>query len=231
MKRILRLIEGARESLPANPLFVLLSDEDVDGHDRLSWAPAMLYYLMGFKDVLGALARTRPESDLDRKINAYCIEDAEHWRWYLEDLEKLGFSIESWGADVPALCNEVWSEALKPNRATIFSLIHYARLATDPLLALTLIQIFEATGVVFIGHTRKAAIAAGMDDTLKYFGRVHYEEEFSHTVQSQDLEDYSLSAESMRTAEAAVRELFVLFDEMFSAWHAHRGRYPTKRDI
>ena len=113
------------------------------------------------------------------------------------------------------------------NRRTIFALIHYSRLSDDPLVKLVLIQIFEATGVVFIGHTRKAAIAMGADEDLHYFGRMHYEEEFGHTVQAHDLADETLRPESRKLALRAVDDLFDLFDEMFTCWHEHRKRFAS----
>ena len=82
------------------------------------------------------------------------------------------------------------------NRLTIFDLIYYSKITSDPLIKLVLIQIFEATGVVFIGHTRKAAIDMEMDNELQYFGKMHYEEEFGHSVQSKDLRDQILSKDS-----------------------------------
>ena len=227
MKEIVELIERKKVSLEDGKLFQWLSDENVDPRERLSFTPGMLYYLMGFKDVLSHLALESPSNLLEEHINAYCVEDAEHWRWYLDDLEKLGYALQSWGNDIPKFCDEVWSPANETNRRTIFSLIHYSKLSNDPLLKLTLIQIFEATGVVFIGHTRKAAIAMGMDDDLLYFGKVHYEEEFGHSVQSKDLVQYEMSEETRALAREAVEELFGDFEELFDCWYEHKNKYPT----
>jgi hypothetical protein len=207
----------------------MLSDETISGYDRLSFAPAMLYYLMGFKDVLASLAVANVRNEIDKKINAYCVEDAEHWRWYLDDLGKLGYSLDSWGKTIPEFCNEVWSPTTEINRKTIFALIHYSKLATDPLLKLVLIQVFEATGVVFIGHTRKAAMAMGHDDTLLYFGKTHYEEEFGHSVQSQDIMKFQLENGTFDMAVTAVEELFICFGEMFDCWYSHRERFPSHK--
>lgn len=229
MRRVLDLVEEEKSRLPDNPLFRFLADETISGHERLSFTPAMLYYLMGFKDVLASLSRPAVASDLDKMINAYCVEDADHWRWYLNDLQKLGYRLTAWGGDIPSFCNEVWSEATKANRDTIFALIHYSKRSSDPLLALSLVQIFEATGVVFIGHTRKAAIALDMDDDLLYFGRVHYEEEFGHTVQSGDLRNYIMTDETYELARQATPKLFEHFNVMFQCWYDHRNRYQITK--
>ena len=226
MREVLERVEQRRDALNGEALFRYLSNESIDPHARLSFAPSMLYYLMGFKDVLAALAVDDPQTKYDRQINAYCVEDSDHWRWYLSDLEKLGYGLRSWGSTIPEFCDNVWSTETEVNRRTIFALIHYAKLTEDPLVKLVLIQIFEATGVVFIGHTRKAAIAMCADDELYYFGRVHYEEEFGHTVQAHHLADQEMSIQSRALALRAVDELFDLFEEMFDCWYEHRERYP-----
>lgn len=230
MRRVLELIDQEKASLVDERLFRMLADESIPGRERLSFSPSMLYYLMGFKDVLEALARPKPATKLDRYINAYCVEDGDHWRWYLTDLEHLGYSVDSHGTDLPTFCNEVWGPSNRMNRTTIFDLIRHAHAAkADPLLALTLINIFEATGVVFIGHTRMAAIAMGLDEQLKYFGRVHYEEEFGHSVQSQDLVAYELSPEAYDLAVGMVRALFDDYRKLFDAWADHVGTYSLAR--
>jgi hypothetical protein len=112
-----------------------------------------------------------------------------------------------------------------PNRDTIFAFIHYSRLTDDPLLALVLVQVLEATGEVFLVNTRKAAKAMNMDDALLYFGRVHYEAELGHTVQPSNLETYSLSESSFSLAQQAVPELFTHFARMMDCWYEHRETY------
>jgi hypothetical protein len=225
MKRIIRVIESKQEALEKGKLFRWLSDESVGGHERLSFAPSMLFYLMAFKDVLGQLYRPDPYDELQRYVNAYCHEDAEHWRWYLEDLETLGYGLLSWGSSIPAFCNSVWSPETESNRKTIFSLIEYARRCDAPLFSLVLIQIFEATGAVFLGHTRMAAAALGLDDELNYFGRRHYEEELEHSVKSSHLAESVLNDSIYSLAGEAVEVIFGAFEEMFDCWFAHRNKY------
>lgn len=229
VKRILSKIAEAKEGLPQGKLFRWLADEGIDGAQRLSFAPDMLYYLMGFKDVLEALYRPQARERFDRAINAYCGEDAEHWRWYLSDLEILGYDLTTWGVSIPEWCNNVWSPENRCNRQTIFELVGFARACRDPLYALSLIQVFEATGVVFIGHTRKAAIALEMDDTLQYFGRTHYEEEFGHSVQGRDFEGFTMSDEVFLQADHMVDTLFKAYSLLFDCWYEHRDRYRSTR--
>lgn len=226
MKRIIEIIEQKKIQLAEGKLFKWLSDESINGYERLRFSPAMLYYLMGFKDVLGNLQRNDPKNILEKHINAYCNEDAEHWRWYLRDLEKLGYNINTWGSTVPKWCNKVWGPEVEANRKTIFQLINFSSLSDDPLFAITLIMVFEATGVVFIGHTRKAAIAVGMDDALKYFGRLHYEEEFSHSAQAKDFIEYEMCDETFSLAVPMIDNLFSHYNKLFDCWYENRINFP-----
>lgn len=228
MADVVRQIDAERATLQDGPLFGWLSDESIDGYRRLSFLPSLLYYLMGFKDVLAALARDEPRGRLEEHINAYCKEDADHWRWYLTDLEKLGFDLNTWGKTVPEWCNEVWGPATEINRKTIFHLINYAMANRDPLYQLALILVFEATGVVFIGHTRKAAIALGQDEELQYLGRKHFEEEAAHSVKPEDLAHFELSPEQFESISSMVATLFVDYRELFICWYDHREKFPMK---
>lgn len=226
MSDIVRQVEVERDKLTHGELFRWLSDDSVDGYRRLSFLPSMLYYLMGFKDVLATLRRDDPQTRLEQHINAYCTEDADHWRWYLTDLDKLGFGLTCWGETISAWCNEVWSADTEINRTTIFNLIDFARSNRDPLYQLALILVFEATGVVFIGHTRIAAIALGMDEELEYLGRVHYEEEASHSVKPEDVAHHQLSEEVFEEIQLMVSTLFADYRELFDCWYRHRDVYP-----
>lgn len=227
VQRILDLIKAEQDALESERLFRFLADESVDPASRLSFTPAMLYYLMGFKDVLAALSRRNPETRLDRYINAYCVEDGDHWRWYLTDMEKLGYGPGTYGTDLSTICNEIWSTRTEVNRTTVFRLVEYARQSQNPLQALIVISVFEATGVVFIGHTRKAAIALGWDEELEYFGRKHYEEEFGHSVQAKDLVNYRLSDEEYESSQQMVKTLFADYRRLFDCWHDHVGQYKA----
>jgi hypothetical protein len=225
---MLDLIDRERKALEDEKLFRWLADDAVDGRVRLSFAPAMFSYLMGFKDVLGVLRRPAAGTKLDRYVNAYCAEDADHWRWYLEDLRTLGFGLGSLGADFSSFCDTAWGNGTEINRATVFRLAYSAeRARDDALLALLLITTFEATGIVFIGHTRKAAQAAGLDEELRYFGRTHYDEEFGHSVKAKDLGSHQLSAASREIARQSIPRIFEDYRAMFQCWREHVGGYQA----
>lgn len=228
MREMLDLIDRERKALENEELFRWLADDGVDGRRRLSFAPAMFSYLMGFKDTLGLLRRPASDTKLDRYVNAYCAEDADHWRWYLQDLRTLGFDLGTLGADFSDFCDTAWGPDTEINRTTVFRLAYYAQQTrSDPLLALLLITTFEATGIVFIGHTRKAAQAAGLDEELGYFGRTHFDEEFGHSVKAESLAVYALSPSSRAVARQSIPQIFEDYRTMFQCWREHVGAYQA----
>jgi hypothetical protein len=231
VRSVLDRIESHKHCLAHGDLFRWLGDEAIDGRRRLAFAPAMLYYLMGFKDVLAALQRAAPGGGFDEAIRAYCGEDAEHWRWYLTDLELLDHGLGTWGATIPAWCDEVWGASTEANRRTIFRLVQHASQQGHPMRALALIWVFEATGTLFIGHTRKAAIALNMDDALRYFGRLHYEEEFAHSVVASSFAQVPLDDRTYDDICAMVDQVFEDYDSLFQCWYQQRDRFcaPSKK--
>ncbi|MDF5717790.1 MAG: hypothetical protein PUP93_28980 [Rhizonema sp. NSF051] len=140
-------------------------------------------------------------------------------------MEKLGFNLETWGKTISQWCNEVWSLETEINRKTIFHLINKANSCRHPIYSLAMIWVFEATGVVFIGHTQKAAVALGMDEELYYLGRTHFEEEFGHSVVAQDYADVELEDTLYEQICNMVDELFNGYIVLFDCWYEHRGKY------
>ncbi|HLP87998.1 MAG TPA: hypothetical protein VK184_05250 [Nostocaceae cyanobacterium] len=232
MKKVQSLLEKIadhREEIAKGKLFQWLSDESIDGYHRLSFTPNCLSYLMGFKDVLSLLRRPNPENELETAINAYCAEDGEHWPWYLKDMEKLGFNIQTWGNNLVKWCHEAWSPETEINRQTIFHLMYHAQSCRHPIYSLSMIWVFEATGVIFIGNSRKAAISLGMDETLLYFGRTHYEEEFSHSVVAQDYADIEIEDSLHDQICEMIDQLFNDYTKMFTCWYELRNKYSLSK--
>lgn len=61
----------------------------------------MSFLVLGFKDILAFLRVPTPKNSLEASINLHVQEDSDHWLWYLADLERLGFTRESWGRALP----------------------------------------------------------------------------------------------------------------------------------
>lgn len=53
-----------------------LADRRVAPHQRLSFVPAMMFFTMGFKDILAALRDPADASPLQASVHRHCDEDA-----------------------------------------------------------------------------------------------------------------------------------------------------------
>lgn len=69
-----------------------------------------------------------------------------------------------------------------------------------------------------------------LDDELKYFGRIHYEEEFGHSVQARDLAGHEMSDELFALTQKTVTELFADYSDLFDCWYRHVGKYERHGD-
>ena len=218
MKNVLQLIELRQREIAGHDLLKQMKNAELLPERRLSFAPKMLYFLMGFKDILAQIYRNNPKTTLDKMVNAYCEEDGHHWLWYLSDLEKLGHGICVWGDNIPEMCKTIWSPSLKANRDLIFSFLYHSRRDPSAETALALIGVLEATGIEFLKASLTAAEAMKMVNELQYFGKTHYEEELGHSVQPVDLESIRVEESRRESASQAVNETFDLFAKAFDCW-------------
>ena len=80
------LLEARKTRLSQSALCAYMADPRVDRYQRLSFIPAMMFFTMGFKDILAALRDPADTSPLQQSVHQHCDEDAFHWKWYLDDL-------------------------------------------------------------------------------------------------------------------------------------------------
>src|SRR5690348_15890972 len=97
MKTILPIIDARKRQLGDSPFCRWLAGDEGSDEDRFAFVPAQLFLVLGFRDILSFLKVANPKTDLDALINVHCQEDLDHWKWYLEDLEMLGFTLSWWG--------------------------------------------------------------------------------------------------------------------------------------
>ena len=227
MEKVLELIELRKDELARNRLIAWMKDESVRPTERLGVAPAMLPWIMGFKDVLRHLHVPHPKTDVDRLVNTHCAEDAGHWVWFLNDLEKLGYDLRSWGGTLEEFHHRLWHETNQASWDTTYILLHYAKVAkAHPTLRVVLLEAIEGTFEVFVGPARDLAAQAGLENQLEFFGMRHAGAEEEHELHGVDLHKLPLDGDTQALAIEAVDEIFAQFDRMFTAWHENRAAYP-----
>ena len=145
---VLALIESERARMNAtNPLFPVLRDESIPAEERMAFAPYILYFSLSCPDVLTNWMKIdKPEAELnevERRINTFVHEDNFHYNFMLRDLETLGWNMEKFGSTSGVL-RHVWASESQAVRLLMYSVVSSLRRSSDPLIALTVVELLEA---------------------------------------------------------------------------------------
>jgi hypothetical protein len=203
----------------------------------------MTFFVLGFRDVLSYLKRPNPKDVWDHAINIHCDEDANHWLWFIQDLQKIGVKETAWGQDFAELLTATWSEAGYASRDMVYTLIHYAKTTSDPFINLAVIESLEAAFAVFIDALMPQIEKKGWQDDLRYFGSRHHQDESNHALGSwvgevsieNSLKNVSLNDFQKREAELIIQEIFQRFESIFESWFSQKdnfqGRFTPEKNL
>jgi hypothetical protein len=220
------------------PFFDFLRDDTLRLADRLAFYPCMAGFVMSFGDLNRHVLRVEPTDDPHQAVvNAHTREDDHHWRWYLDDLSRLGFDQVARPSET---LRHLYSEDCAQGRLLAHRLVHLAWGAT-PAVRLAVIEAIEQTGHVLLSVT--AGLAARYQRAsrveLRFLGELHLARESGHAMgaAADQLACIALDDVSRRHAMQCVDQVFAAF----SAWTeellayararvtgpAHRRREPT----
>jgi len=235
MERILKKIEMESRKLDDSPLCHWLRSDKATHEDRLSFAPSMLFFVLGFKDMLSVMRVNNPKTDTDFEINTHCDEDLDHWKWYLRDLESLGFIPQSWGSRMSDMFKQIWGDESFEVRSLVYTVIHQAKKHDNPLMSLIMIEYLEAAFAVFIRHMLVPINEMGYYEKLEYFGKVHVEKEASHSRGSwvdghrsepdEPFKQHELDDVFLLKAENIIDDISEQMLNVFNYW------YSTRKDF
>lgn len=214
MKAVIERLEQKTLEFARLPLFEFLRDGRVDPRKRLSFAPSVAHFVMSFADLYSFVLQAHPATDEYQKlVNAHAQEDAEHWRWFLDDLEKLGFDETVRFTDALRF---VWSKPTENTRALTYKMCQLG-CGKSSLEKLVLVHVIEAAGKV----TVDGVSAVGTEywkqtgKKLVYLGPHHLATESDHTLEDADvhrgIEAIVVSNEQLPTLLAIVDEGFAAF--------------------
>lgn len=228
MKQLIRNISELQQSLRETPFIRWLGDKTIRPQEKFTFAPSMVFFIMGFKDIMHFLKYPEPNTDAERHVNQHCDEDAGHWEWYLKDLERLGYDFSSWGSDLTSFFNSLWSDDNQACRRLVYSTLHYKSCTDDAAVRLVIIEVMEATFGVFMDALHASTYHTQVYSDLEFFGEKHRQAEHSHSMGSWvdgehlslDLTQIRLTPDSRRLAIRIVDDLFQQFDDMFGQWHS-----------
>ncbi len=218
------LLEARKTRLSQSALCAYMADPRVDRYQRLSFIPAMMFFTMGFKDILAALRDSSDRSPLQQSVHQHCDEDASHWQWYLEDLQAIEHGRRLLRLPTTQAFTDVWSPLNHATREAVYHAIHLAKTWRTPFYRMVLIEALEATFACFNEPMYQLVGELGLSERLHYFGRVHQHAEAGHAKDQEGhaLPAYVPSEDERTTAAFLVNQVFDAFKRMFDCWYAAR---------
>jgi hypothetical protein len=225
MKKVIALIEEKSKNLARNPFCRRLRDQNahsISAQDALSFTPNMLFFVMGFQDILDQLEYAKPTDEIQKAINHHCEEDRNHWVWYLQDLKTLGFDHPTPGNGLSDLAKNLWHLNNRPTRELVYLCIHLIKKYDSPAVSMVIILCLEASFGVFISTLENFLANTPFYQKLFYFGQTHHDSELSHHLHSDKDQNYiqKISLEESEFLEMVfiVQKIFDQFELVFKAW-------------
>lgn len=234
MKEVLALIEKRKQEFAQLPLFQFLQDKSIDPKQRLAWAPCATPIAMSFEDLLKYNFRKEPTDDpIQELINRHTNEEDNHWMWFLEDLEKLGFNNSIKFSDAMRF---YWGEETYKTRQVSHQIALHTFKA-EPIVVLAAIQAIEATGNVALAVTAQVAqeLEQITRQKYRYFGEDHFCVETGHTTGTDDveklLESIQLTQKQRAKAFEVVEKVFEVFTEATHEMRAYAEKHPIVQPL
>lgn len=221
MKPVLAHIMRKKRTYALLPLFERLRDETLSPATRLGFMPGLAFFIMAFGDLNRYVLRRQPAADAyQERVNAHTHEDDHHWPWFLEDLEKLGWSRLTTTADA---LRALWSEDTHRSRVLMYDLC--ALLAgCNSVEKLAVIEAIEETGNVLFALTTKIseAVREHTGIELRYMGAFHFALESGHMQNGEhaELARIGLDDEARNRCIGLVDRTF----DAFAAWTHEAAR-------
>lgn len=228
MREVLQRIEQQRADYMRAPFFEFLRDARVEARHRLGFAPQVAHFVLTFADLCVLVLPQNPPVDRYQElVNANCMEDKGHWRWFLTDLAQLGRDESMPFSDA---IRSIWSDATIRTRRLSYHLAHWGY-ASDSLGKLVLVHCIEGAFKATVKDLEPVALEfiAKTGKQLHYLGVRHAEAEESHTIEDRAvrefIENIPMTAEATARYCKMVDDAFALFrgfaDEMLDMARTH----------
>lgn len=216
MKEIIEHLERRTREFGTLPLFAFLRDASIPTKRRLGFTPSVAHFVMSFADLYQFVLQVNPPSDrFQELVNAHAQEDANHWRWFLDDVEKLGFDDK---VSFTEALRFIWDEATVNTRALTYRMCRLGYGAST-LEKLVLVHVIEAAGKL----TVDAVSAVGAEwskqtgKKLVYLGQHHLASESEHTLEDADVHR---GIEAIQLSPDQRPGLLTMIDQGFDAFRA-----------
>ncbi|SFC09863.1 hypothetical protein [Pragia fontium] len=212
MTKLSTLIEQNKQKFARHEFLTFLTDKTIPLSQRLSFLPNIAHFVMSFSDINKfILPFQNPSNDLEHAVNQHAQEDANHWPWFLNDLQSTGLNKQGSLTDNLEF---LWSENIKNSRLLTYQLI---RLLTDKpaKIRLVVIEIMEATGNVTFDTLSQ--ITKDSAFPLEFCGNIHFSHETGHSIGSEEelIDTIEYSNQEMNDATNAISDGFQAFERFF----------------
>jgi hypothetical protein len=221
MKEVLAFINQKQQEFAQLPLFEFLRDKSIDSRQRLNFGPSFAIFAMNFRDLNSYILREEnPSDEIQEMINRHTQEDDSHWKWLLEDFEKLGFNRSLKFNDALTF---LWGEQTQISRQHFYQLAQLISQASS-VMRLVIVEAIEATGNVFFGVltevTQELQHTTGKN--YRYYGKCHLTVETGHAIGTFDVEQF---LENITLTEEMRQEAFELVEKVFAGFSALLNEY------
>lgn len=197
------------EKFANNPLHQKLR-QDIDIRDQLNFVPSMLFFVMGFKDIMQLVRYENPMNDLEKSVNTHSDEDSNHWEWYLRDLAFMNGQFKN--ASSVDLITNIWADETLEVRETIYTFSRYIKQYKDPVARMLMIEVLEITFDKFKEALHPALKKADLYGQLDYFGKMHQETEENHST---GISDDEIAELTMLLPEDLKGDMIPIVNELF----------------
>lgn len=224
METLIKQLKARKAQLDQSAFCSFLKSDQYSAAERMTFAPSMFYFVMGFRDSLHSLKDLDDTSDDQQIVNVHCEEDSTHWMWYLNDINTLtNYSLINSGDAMSPV--QVWSEDYWPIRNVVYEVVHRCKSTTDPFMRLLIIQVLEATFGSFNTAIHQPVKELGLYGKLLYFGKEHIDAEEDHSFEDWlEVDEHTYGKDRVITTEQleegieVIDVLFDAFEEMFLSW-------------
>lgn len=196
-----------------NPLNQKLrQDQAVQG--QLNFVPRMLFFVMGFKDLMQIVRYQNPTTPLEKSVNTHSDEDSNHWQWYLKDLTYISGWFKNENSE--NLISDVWSDDTLEVRKTIYLFSRHIQNIQDPVARMLMVEVLEITFDKFKEAIHPVLKKSDLYHQMDYFGQKHQETEENHSTGISEDEISGLIAQlPVSLKEEMVPIVNELFDQMY----------------
>jgi hypothetical protein len=216
--RLLEEMKLGAEKFANNPLHQKLREERPI-REQLTFVPKMLFFVMGFKDLMQLVRYESPQSKLEQSVNTHSDEDSNHWEWYLRDLVFMNGQYKN--SDAVDLVSTIWDDKTVAVRDTIYTFMRYLKQYEDPAARMLMIEVLEITFDKFKESIHPVLKKADLYHQLDYFGALHQETEENHSTgisESEIAQLISLLPEDIKTEMIDI--IPHLYDQMYKMTQA-----------